>query len=67
MPEVRTHEVLLITDDMSALFDQYEYEEIGRLFMAMMTYAFSGIDTEFEGNERFVWPVLKHKIDTQED
>lgn len=67
MLETKTHEFLLITDDMPAIFDQYEYDEIGRLFTAMMKYAFTGEDTEFEGNERFVWPVLKYKIDTQED
>ena len=38
--------------------------EVGRLFMAMLTYAETGEEPEnFEGNERFLWAVAKRDID----
>lgn len=41
-----------------------EDDEIGRLFMMMLTYAESGEEpTEFEGNESFLFPVAKQMID----
>ena len=38
-------------------------EERGRLFTAMLEYAKDGVLPEFNGNERFVWPVAKQNID----
>lgn len=49
--------------DMEQLFEPYTDEERGRLLTAMMAYAFRGEDTEFEGNERFLWPVLRRHIE----
>lgn len=37
--------------------------ERGRLFTAMLEYAAQGAEPEFRGNERFVWPTAKSKID----
>ena len=41
-----------------------EYDEIGRLFEAMLAYAENGQEPEeFTGNEIFLWPVAKQMID----
>jgi hypothetical protein len=46
------------------LIGQLQYDEIGRLFEAMLIYADSGKEPEeFGGNERFLWPVAKQQID----
>ena len=40
------------------------YDEVGRLFEMMLIYAESGKEPDdFEGNERFLWPVAKQQID----
>lgn len=49
--------------DMEQIFAPFTLEERGLLFTAMMEYCFHGIGPEFDGNERFVWPVLKRHID----
>lgn len=54
---------LKIFSDMEVFFTPYSFEEKGKLFDAMMKYTFHGEDTEFEGNERFIWAVLKNHID----
>ena len=38
-------------------------DEIGRMVKAMLTYAETGEDHRFDGNERFIWPSLKAQID----
>lgn len=55
-------EFLKLYEDMSQLFEPYNDEECGRLFRAMMAYAFDGVEPEFTGNERFIWPVLRRHI-----
>ena len=46
------------------LISTLQYDEIGRLFEMMLVYADSGKEPEeFEGNERFLWPVAKQQID----
>lgn len=37
--------------------------EKGRLFDAMLTYADSGEEPHFTGNERFIWPMVRQNID----
>lgn len=54
---------LKLFSDMEQLFEPFTDEERGALLTAMMAYAFHGEDTEFDGNERFVWPVLRRHID----
>ena len=49
--------------DMEPLFEPFADEEKGRLFSALMAYVFRGEDTDFEGNERFLWPVLRRHAD----
>ena len=37
--------------------------ERGRLFTACLMYSMTGETAELRGNERFIWPTLKNKID----
>ena len=41
--------------------------ECGRLFIAMLEYAEQGIEPEFRGNERFLWPTAKLQLDRSID
>lgn len=46
------------------LIHTLEYDEIGRLFEMMLVYAESGKEpADFDGNERFLWPVARQQID----
>ena len=56
-------EFMKLFADMEQLFEPFTAEERGNLLTAMMTYAFHGADTEFSGNERFIWPVLRRHFD----
>ncbi len=38
-------------------------EECGRLFRASLIYSKTKEETEFEGNERYLWPTIKGTID----
>ena len=44
-------------------FEPYSAAEVGRLVLAMMEYRASGVEPEFSGSERFVWPAIKRDID----
>ena len=55
-------EFLKLFADMEQLFEPFSFEERGKLFSAMMAYAFNGVEPEFTGNERFLWPVLRRHI-----
>ena len=44
-------------------FDNFSEEQIGRLVKAAAQYAFWGENTVFEGEERFVWPLIKQALD----
>lgn len=37
--------------------------EQGRLMMAMLSYASTGEEPSFEGNEKYIWPSIKSQID----
>ena len=45
----------------------FTHEEIGCLVMAMLRYSQFGEVPEFSGNERYIWPMLKSKIDLDKD
>lgn len=52
------------------LYDYYldaieplQYDEIGRLFTALLTYARTGEAVELEGNERILFPVMKAQLE----
>ena len=54
---------LKIWTNFKDLIGPLEYDEIGRLFEAMLIYAESGEEpAEIDGNERFVWPAAKQMI-----
>ena len=44
-------------------FEAYSAAEVGRLVLAMMKYRVSGVEPEFSGSERFIWPAIKRDID----
>ena len=44
-------------------FEPYSAAEVGRLVLAMIDYRESGVDPEFTGSERFVWPAIRRDID----
>ena len=44
-------------------FEPYSAAEVGRLVLAMMDYRASGVEPEFTGSERFVWPAIRRDLD----
>lgn len=48
----------------SSYFEPYSDGEVGRLVRAMMKYRESREEPVFNGNERFVWPIIKREIDS---
>lgn len=55
---------LKVWTDFAYVLETLEEDEIGRLFLAMLHYAETGEEPpEFDGNERFVWPVARRDID----
>ena len=58
--------VKLFADDLIAS-EELNYEEKGRLFEAMIIYATTGEKPNLPGNERFVFPWLKARIDREKD
>lgn len=48
-------------------FASYSAAEVGRLVLAMIDYKSQGVEPEFSGSERFIWPAIKHDIDTDND
>lgn len=49
-------------DRYKALFEAMEFEEIGRLVVAMQDYK-AGKEPNIVGNERFIWPSVRNDID----
>lgn len=37
------------------------------MVLAMMKYKSQGVEPEFSGSEKFIWPANKHDIDTDND
>ena len=48
-------------------FESYSAAEVGRLVLAMIKYKSSGAVPEFSGSEKFIWPVIKSDIDTDNE
>lgn len=57
--------VKLWIEDYKLLLEPYSMEERGRIIWAMMDYKGSHIEPEFVGNERFVWPSIKQRLDAE--
>ena len=49
--------------DYLELFEGYTLEQVGHLISAMLEYAATGVIPEFDGPERYVWPMLRGQID----
>lgn len=44
-------------------FSSYTDEQVGRLARAMMAYRETGVEPEFEGDEKYIWPAIRRDID----
>ena len=58
--------VKLFADDLIAA-EELTYEEKGRLFEAVIMYASTGEKPNLPGNERFVFPWMKARIDREKE
>lgn len=54
---------LQLFPDMRELLEAYDDAQVGRLLLAMMDYAFSGLVPAFDGPERYIWPALRRHVD----
>lgn len=50
-------------DSYDSYFEPLGAAEVGRLVLAMMKYKSSGVEPEFSGSEKFIWPAIKRDID----
>lgn len=46
------------------IFSPYTERQVGRLVLAMLRYAKLGEVPEFAGEERYVWPTLQYRMDS---
>lgn len=60
---MQTNDYCKLFLDYAEYFEPLTDAEVGRLVRAMIEYKQKGIETEFQGNERFVWPAIKRDID----
>ncbi len=56
-------EGFVIYNEMLNWLDPYGDAERGRLLTAMLTYSVTGEEPELRGNERFIWPAVRDRID----
>lgn len=59
----KTREYVKLWFSYDAYLESYTDEEVGRIVRAMIAYRKNGEQPNFEGNERFIWPVVKRDID----
>ena len=52
-----------VYEDVKTMLQEYDDAETGRLFKAMMAYAFDEELPQFNAPEKYVWPVLRAYID----
>lgn len=57
--------VKLWIDDYRLLLEPYSMEERGRIVWAMMDYKADRVEPQFDGNERYVWPAIKSRLDAE--
>lgn len=50
-------------DSYASYFEPFGAAEVGRLVLAMMKYKSSGVEPEFSGSEKFIWPAIKRDLD----
>jgi hypothetical protein len=58
--------VKFFVDDLVAM-EELNYEEKGRLFEAMLMYAQTGKKPQLKGNERFLFPAMRARIDRDKE
>ena len=58
---------LKVFTDFADCLEPLNHAEIGRLFLAMLSYAKDGTAPDLKGNERFIWPNAKMNIDASVD
>lgn len=58
---------LKVFTDFRKAIKPFSDDEKGRLFDAMLEYAETGIEPNFTGNERFIWPTAKSHIDREDE
>lgn len=56
-----------IWDSYESYFANYGAAEVGRLVLGAMQYSFTGVEPEFSGSEKYVWPAIKRDLDLDED
>lgn len=52
-----------IWDSYESYFEPLGAAEVGRLVLAMMKYKSSGVEPEFSGSEKFIWPAIRRDLD----
>lgn len=50
-------------DSYESYFEPLGAAEVGRLVLAMMKYKSLGVEPEFSGSEKFIWPAIKRDLD----
>lgn len=56
-------EYIKLWDSYESYFESYSAAEVGRLVLAMMKYKSQGVEPEFSGSEKFIWPAIRRDID----
>lgn len=56
-------EYVKLWDSYESYFESYSAAEVGRLVLAMMKYKSQGVEPEFSGSEKFIWPAIRRDID----
>lgn len=56
-------EYIKLWDSYESYFESYSVAEVGRLVLAMMKYKLQGVEPEFSGSEKFIWPAIRRDID----
>lgn len=60
-------EGLVLYHEFADWLEPYSDDERGRILTAMLTYSMTGEAPELTGNERFIWPAIRAKIDQSKD
>lgn len=55
-------EYIKLWDSYESYFESYSAAEVGRLVLAMMKYKSQGVEPEFSGSEKFIWPAIRRDI-----
>lgn len=56
-------EYIKLWSSYESYFEPLGAAEVGRLVLAMMKYKSSGVEPEFSGSEKFIWPAIKRDLD----